>query len=140
MKKTAKEVWDSLKTRYLGADWVKKARLQSLKSEFDALRMVEGESVDAFTGKLSGMATKFRSLGDTLDDAALVKKLLDSVLDKFLQLVASIEQTHDLDTMPFEEAIGRLKAYEERTRPRGTTGTTDGQLLLTHAVAGTAEE
>lgn len=110
MKKTSKDAWDSMKTRYLGADRVKKARLQTLMSELVALRMTEGESINEFASKLSGMVTKFRSLGDTLDDATLVKKLLDSVLDKFLQLVDSIEQSYDLDVMLFGEAIGRLKA------------------------------
>ncbi|KAL9269163.1 hypothetical protein AKJ16_DCAP23005 [Drosera capensis] len=52
-KKTAKETWESLKTRYLGADRVKKARLQTLKSEFDALRITEQESIDEFAGNLS---------------------------------------------------------------------------------------
>ncbi|GKG18694.1 hypothetical protein Tco_0372992, partial [Tanacetum coccineum] len=36
--------------------------------------------------------------------------------DKFLQIVASIEQYSDLDDMTLEEAIGRLKSYEERIR------------------------
>ena len=38
-KKTGKEVWDCLKSRFVGADHVKEARLQTLKSEFNALRM-----------------------------------------------------------------------------------------------------
>ena len=45
-KTTAKEVWDCLKTRFICADRVKDARLQSLKSDFDALRMQEGETLD----------------------------------------------------------------------------------------------
>ena len=36
-KKSGKEVWDSLKARFVGADRVKEAWLQTLKSEFDAL-------------------------------------------------------------------------------------------------------
>ncbi|XP_023765562.1 uncharacterized protein LOC111914053 [Lactuca sativa] len=38
-KKTAREVWESLKTRFVGAERVQKARLHTLKSEFEALRM-----------------------------------------------------------------------------------------------------
>lgn len=33
-KKTGKEVWDCLKARFVGADRVIEARLQTLKSEF----------------------------------------------------------------------------------------------------------
>ncbi|XP_074569654.1 uncharacterized protein LOC141826311 [Curcuma longa] len=133
-KKTTKEVWDSLKTRYLGSDRVKKARVQTLKSEFDALRMKETETIDEFADKLSALSSKFSTLGATLEDSSLVKKLLDSVPDKFFPIVAGIEQFHDLETMPFEEAIGRLKAYEERTlQLHGNTNNTEGELLLTHA-------
>ncbi|KAL7607328.1 hypothetical protein Lser_V15G16133 [Lactuca serriola] len=132
-KKTAKEVWESLKIRYLGADRVQKVRLHSLKSEFDALRMKEGETIDEFAGKLGGINSKYISLGATMEDNTLVRKLLDSVPEKFLQLVASIEQYSDLDTMPFEEDIGRLKAYEDRLRVRGENSNAEVGLLLTRS-------
>lgn len=61
-KKTAKELWESLKTRYLGVDKVQKARVQTLKSEFEALSMKDSESIDEFAGKLSGLAGKFSAL------------------------------------------------------------------------------
>ncbi|XP_042386783.1 uncharacterized protein LOC121978512 [Zingiber officinale] len=133
-RKTAKEVWDSFKTRYLGSDRVKKACVQTLKSEFDALRMKETDMIDEFAGKLSAMSSKLSALGATLEDSSLVKKLLDSVPDKFFPIFAGIEQFHDLETISFEETIGRLKAYGERTlRLRGNTNDTEGELLVTHA-------
>ncbi|XP_074561659.1 uncharacterized protein LOC141817951 [Curcuma longa] len=96
--------------------------------------MKETETIDEFAGKLSALSSKFSTLGATLEDSSLVKKLLDSVPDKFFPIVAGIEQFHDLETMPFEEAIGRLKAYEERTlRLHGNTNNIEGELLLTHA-------
>ncbi|XP_031745069.1 uncharacterized protein LOC116405247 [Cucumis sativus] len=110
------------------------ARVQTLKREFNVLRMKETEMIDEFAGKISGLASKFTTLGVALKDSSLVKKLLDSVPDKYLPIVAGIEQFQDLETMPFEEAIGRMKAYEERTtRLRENNNNTDGQLLLTHA-------
>ena len=45
-----------------------------------------------------------------------MKRLLDSMPKSFLQIVASIEHCFDLDTMLFDEAVGRLKAYEERLK------------------------
>ena len=133
-KKTAKEIWDSLKTRYLGSERVKMARVQTLKSELNGLRMKETDTIDEFIGKISGLASKFTTLGVALEDSSLVNKLLDSVPDKYLPIVVGIKQFQDLETMPFEEAIGRMKAYEERTtRFRENNNNTDGQLLLTHA-------
>ncbi|XP_071699491.1 uncharacterized protein [Rutidosis leptorrhynchoides] len=77
------------------------------------------------------MISKYNSLRATLEDSMLVRKLLDSVPDKYLQLVASIKQYSDIDKMPFEEAIGRLKAYEDRLKLRANgTNTTENSLLL----------
>ncbi|KAM0831439.1 hypothetical protein ACQ4PT_065536 [Festuca glaucescens] len=95
--------------------------------------MAEGELLDDYAGKISGMAARYASLGSTLCDAAMVKKLLDTVPDRLYSAVAGIEQFCDVETMAFEEALGRLKAFEERLRWRAQAGgeRNDGQLLLT---------
>ena len=131
-KKTGKEVWDSLKARFVGAERVKDARLQTLKAEFNALDMKEEETVDEFAGKLTAMSVKYGNLGGTLEDAAMVKKLFDTVPDKYIHVIAGIEQFYDLKTLPFDEAVGRLRAFEERTR-RGAGSLRSGekQALLT---------
>jgi hypothetical protein len=115
-KKTAKEVWESLKTRFVGTDRVKTACLATLKGEFDKLCMVDGDVLDDYAGKISGMAAKFAGLGSTLDDVTMVKKLLDTVPDHLYPAVAGIEQFCDVETMAFEEALGRLKVFDERSR------------------------
>ena len=134
-KKTGKEVWDSLKARFVGEESVKKARLQTLKGEFDALYMKEDESVDSYSGKLSRMAVRNGNLGGSLDDTTLVKKLFDTVPERFINVVAGIEQICNLSTLTFADAVGRLKTFEERTRRAGGGARTDnsGQLLLTQA-------
>ena len=130
--KTAKEVWDALKTRYVGEDRVQKARLQTLKSEFEMLQMNEEETVDTFTAKTNGIVTKAANLGSTFDQPSLVQKLLNSVPDRFLQIVASIEQHCDLDKMTLDDAIGRLKAFEERIKFKKNKESDDhNKLLLT---------
>lgn len=49
-KKTEKEVWESLKARFIRADRVRDARLQTLKSEFDSIRMKEDECLTNMLG------------------------------------------------------------------------------------------
>lgn len=71
----------------------------------------------------------------TLDDATMVKKLFDTVPNRFISVVAGVEQFYDLKTLLFEEAVGRLKAFEEWIQ-RGAGGlgaktNSSGQLLLT---------
>ncbi|KAK9078427.1 hypothetical protein SSX86_002484 [Deinandra increscens subsp. villosa] len=128
-KKTAKDVWEALKTRFVGAERVQKARLHTLKVEFESLSMKEEETIDEYAGKLSGMISKYNSVGAVLEDADLVRKLLDTVTDKFIHLVASMEQYSDTDKMPFEEAIGRLKAYEDRLKLRKGGSSSESSLL-----------
>ena len=139
-KPTAQEVWEALKTRFVGADRVRTARLATLRGEFDSLIMPDGDMLDVYAGKISGIKASFASLGSTLDDAALVKKLLDTVPDRLYPAVASIEQFCDVASMPFEEALGRLKAFNERswrrsqlTSGKATSGgqVDGGRLLLT---------
>ncbi|XP_021995332.1 uncharacterized protein LOC110892479 [Helianthus annuus] len=128
--RSAKDIWEALRVRFLGADRVQKARLASLRREFEQLRMKETDSIENFPGKISEFVSRYSSLGSSLDDEALVRKLLDSVPKKYLQIVASIEQYSDIESMPFEEAIGRLKAYEERIKEQDETSDNDQSRVL----------
>ena len=112
----ANEVWESIKVRYIGEDRVQKARLQTLRSELETLKMKNNETVSDFAGKLGSIRGKFKSLGSTLKDKTLVRKLLNSVPKKFLPIVASIEQYSEIDKMSFEEAMGRILTFEERLK------------------------
>lgn len=112
---TAKQVWNAIKTRHVGADRVKEARLQTLMTEFDRLKMKETETIDDFGGKLSELASRSAVLGIAIEETKLVKKFLMSLpRKKYIHIVASLEQVLDLSTTSFEDILGRLKAYEKR--------------------------
>ncbi|GJZ43562.1 zinc finger, CCHC-type containing protein [Tanacetum coccineum] len=129
--KTAKAIWNALKTRHIGEERVQQARLQTLKSDFEMLHMKEDETIDTFTTKLTTLVNKAASLGHTMEDETLVRKLLNAVPDRYLQIVASIEQYSDLSEMTLEEAIGRLKTYEERIKYKGKQVDNQDRLLFT---------
>uniref|UniRef100_A0A453I2F1 CCHC-type domain-containing protein n=1 Tax=Aegilops tauschii subsp. strangulata TaxID=200361 RepID=A0A453I2F1_AEGTS len=97
--------------------------------------MADGEELDMYGGRLAAMAARYANLGETLGDTELVKKLLDTVPDRLFPVVAGIEQFHDVTMMAFDEALGRLRAFDERVRRRGQDGGERGgdQLLLTMA-------
>ncbi|XP_024006609.1 uncharacterized protein LOC112083110 [Eutrema salsugineum] len=84
---TTKKVWEAIKTRYVRAERVKEARLQTLMAEFDRLKMKESENID---------------------------DLSRSLPRKYIYIVAFLEQVLDLNTSSFEDIIGRLKVYEEK--------------------------
>ncbi|PWA43889.1 zinc finger, CCHC-type [Artemisia annua] len=127
---SAKEVWDAIKVLYLGADLVQKARLQTLRSEFETLKMKENETISDFSGRLGSIRARFKNLGSTLKDKTIVRKLLNSVPKKFLPIVATIEQYSEIDTMPFEEAVGRITAFEERIKSTDEPEEYDPSKLL----------
>ncbi|XP_074336837.1 uncharacterized protein LOC141674009 [Apium graveolens] len=129
-KKTAKEVWKGIKTMCQGVDRVKKARTQTLKVEFESLSMKDSESLDDLCMKMNGLVTNIRALGEEIEETYVVKKLLRAVPAKFLLISSTIEQFGDLENMTVEEAIGSLKAHEERMKGHNDKNG-GGELLLT---------
>ncbi|XP_071687040.1 uncharacterized protein [Rutidosis leptorrhynchoides] len=113
-----------------GAELVQKARLQTLRNEFQMLKMKDNESINDFSGKINSIVAKFKSLGSTLEEEVIVRKFLNSVPMKYLPIVAPIEQYLDLAKIPFEEAVGRVKAYEERFQGHEEKDEEQNKLLL----------
>ncbi|XP_076928834.1 uncharacterized protein LOC143592943 [Bidens hawaiensis] len=111
----------------------KKARLSTLRVEFESLKMKDGETIDDFSGKLNGLVSKAVTLGATIDESNMVRKLLDSMPDRFIHIAATIEQCYDVDNMKLEEAIGRLKAYKERIKGKEDSSMKDSKLLFTRS-------
>jgi hypothetical protein len=52
----------------------------------------------------------------TLEETTLLKKLFAAVPRWFIQLITGLEQHCDLKAMTFEDAVGRLKTYDERIK------------------------
>lgn len=129
---TAKEMWAALKTRYLGADRIREARLQTLMGEFENLKMKDQEVIDNFANKLSDYGSRAASLGSVMEETKLVKKFLNGLLKRFIHMVASIEQVVDLKTISDDDVVGRLKAYEERIKD-DEIQTEQNQLLFANA-------
>ncbi|XP_045084182.1 uncharacterized protein [Aegilops tauschii subsp. strangulata] len=120
-KKTAKSAWEALKTMHIGDQRLRDAKLQTLKLEFEGLRMKETESVDDFAVRLTTVVNKIHALGEHIEEPYTVKKFLRAVPNKYLQIASTIEQFGDLNTMTLQEVIGRLKVHEERLGRLGAT-------------------
>lgn len=105
-RKTSKDAWYTVKTMYLGAEKVKQAKAQMLKSEFEALNMKENEQLDDFYMRLNVVVTNIGMLGEKMEEVYVVKKLLRVVPSKFLQIALAIEQFGNLEEMSVEEVVG----------------------------------
>ncbi|XP_074363655.1 uncharacterized protein LOC141704307 [Apium graveolens] len=84
-KKKAKDAWEAIKTLCQGADRVKKARIQTLKTEFESLQMKDNDQLDDFCMRLNGLVTNIRALGEEINESYMVKKLLRAAHEERLK-------------------------------------------------------
>lgn len=130
-KEMDKESWEAVKVMCQGADRVKKARVQTLKAEFESMCMKDSDSLDDFCLKILALVTHIRALGEEVTEAYVVKKVLRAVPPRFLQITSTIEQFGNVETMTFDETKGFLKAHEERLWGQTEGSESGSQLLLT---------
>ena len=65
-KDSSKNVWKTLQKMYISVEWVKEAKVQTLKSEFETIRIKKDESIDDITIKLTTIITEIHSLDETV--------------------------------------------------------------------------
>ena len=107
-KYSTKVTWETWQTMHVGVERVKETKVQTLKSEFKAIRMEYSESIDNFSMKLMMI------VNGKGEEISVIKKFLRAIPPRFMQIVTSIEQFGDLKNMSVEEVVGRLKVHEER--------------------------
>jgi hypothetical protein len=93
---SAKEVWQILETTYKGTKLVKSAKLQMLISKFEEIKMLEDETFGEFYSKMSNLRNSIVSLGKTISDVKLIRKILRSLPERFRIKVTTIEESKDL--------------------------------------------
>ena len=82
-KKSVKEAWEAVKTMRVGADRVKEANAQRLLKDFENIAFKEGETIDDFTMRINALAADLRTLGESLDETKVVKKMLRVLPNKY---------------------------------------------------------
>ncbi|XP_077246125.1 uncharacterized protein LOC143885992 [Tasmannia lanceolata] len=112
----AKEAWDTLYTSYKGEDKVKLVRLQTLRCEFDALRMKDSESVEDFFNRVISLVNQLRVNSEDIQDQMIVEKILRSLTRKFEYIVVAIEESKDLASLSIESLMGSLQSHEQRMK------------------------
>ena len=109
---TAKEAWIILETTYEGTKKVKDTKLQMLTTRFEEVKMSDDESFDSFYGRLNEIVTTKLNLGEKIEDAKMVRKILRSLSESFQAKVTAIKGSKDLDEIKIQELIRSLQTYE----------------------------
>ena len=121
--KNAKDAWEILQEEFKGNEKVRTIKLQSLRREFENLKMKESETSKTYYSKIKELVNQMRAYGEEIPDKRIVEKILITVTDKFDPIVTTIESTKDLSTLSVTELMGSLEAYEQRLSRRNEDST-----------------
>ena len=105
---TAKEAWTILQTTYKGTKAVKDLKLQRLSTSFKKIKMEKDESFDEFYANLKDIVNSAFNLGETILESKIVRKVLRSLPKRFHAKITAIEESKDIDKIPFTELVGNL--------------------------------
>jgi gag-polypeptide of LTR copia-type len=95
-------------------DRVKQIKLQTLRDEFEILRMNMTEGVSDYITRVHTITNQLKRNGESLSEQRLEEKNLRSLTDTFENVVCAIEETKDLAELTVDELIGSLLAHEQR--------------------------
>jgi hypothetical protein len=85
-----------LETTYEGRKLVKSVKFQMLISRFKEIKMLEDETFGEFYTKMNDLRNSMVSLGKTVMDVKLIRKILRSLPEHFRMKVTTIEERKDL--------------------------------------------
>ena len=126
---TTKEAWTILQTTYEGTKAVKDLKLQRLITSFEEIKMEEDESFDEFYAKLKDIVNSTFNLGKTIPEPKIVRKVLRSLPERFHAKITAIEESEDIDKIPWTELVGNLQTYELGLTRIGKSGKSKSMAL-----------
>ncbi|XP_044477555.1 uncharacterized protein LOC123204817 [Mangifera indica] len=115
---TSKEAWEILQSSFQGVDKVKRVRLQSLRGDFEALRMKDSKSISDYCSRVKAIVSQMKRYGDQIEDIRVVEKILRSLTPKFDDAVCVIEESKDVESLSLEQLEDSLQAYKDKIKRR----------------------
>ena len=74
--------------------------------------MEKDESFDEFYAKLKDIVNLAFNLGESIPEPKVVRKVLRSLPERFHTKIPTIEESKDIDSIPWRELVGNLQTYE----------------------------
>ncbi|XP_060178245.1 uncharacterized protein LOC132608198 [Lycium barbarum] len=111
--KSAKEVWNYLKTEYEGDERIRGMQVLNLVREFELQRMKESETIKEYSDQLLNIANRVKLLGSTFTNSMIVEKILVTVPERFEATITTLENTKDLSKITLAELLSVFQAQEQ---------------------------
>jgi len=111
---SSKEAWDILETNYKGTTKINTVKLQTLRMNFENLKMKESESLEEFMIQVMNIVSQLKMNGEEIPDHKVVQKVLRTLPKKFDAVVIAIEESKDLKQLSLDELLGSLLSHESR--------------------------
>jgi hypothetical protein len=145
--KSAKEIWDVLKTTHEGDEVTKITKRETIEGELGRFMLNQGEEPQAMYNRLKTLVNQVRNLGSTIwDDHEMVKVILRSLVFLNPTQVQLICSDPRYKLMSPEEVIGKFVSFELMNKgskqiiERGATSTPEGQPVAFKATEEKKEE
>jgi hypothetical protein len=111
--KSAKEIWDVLKTAHEGDEVTKTTKREMIEGELGRFVLNKGEESQAMYNRLKTMVNQVRNLGSTKwDDHEMVKVIIRSLIFRNHTQVQLIRGDPRYKLMSPEEVIGKFVSFE----------------------------
>jgi ubiquinone biosynthesis protein UbiJ len=111
--KSAKEIWDVLKTAHEGDEVTKITKRETIEGELGRFVLNQGEEPQAMYNRLKTLVNQVRNLGSTKwDDHEMVKVILRSLVFRNPTQVQLIRGDSRYKLMSPEEVIGKFVSFE----------------------------
>jgi hypothetical protein len=147
--KSAKEIWDVLKTVHEGDEVTKITKWETIEGELGRFVLHQGEEPQAMYNRLKTLVNQVRNLGSTKwDDHEMVKIILRSLVFRNPTQVQLIRGDPRYKLMSPEEVIGKFVSFELMIKGskhivdlgQGDTSTPEVQLVAFKATGEKKEE
>ena len=114
--KTAKEMWEALEVAHEGTSGIKENRINTLITEFDLLRMKEGESIADFELRYTHLINQLAALGKSYEQKTQVRKILNILSKEWEAKVTAIEEAKGESMQSVASLFGSLSEYESKLK------------------------
>ena len=108
------EMWNKLKYIYGGDENVRRAKVESLRGQFDQMRMREDENIAKYVERVKANVSAIKASGGEIKDETVVSNVLRTLLPIYAIRVSTIQERRceTNHKITLDALVGRLTTFE----------------------------